>query len=252
MRQLSDELAAAVQRADGLEKRAREAGELLTRRRLSAQTQVRELSAATVCSRADLVQDDADLAAARQAAAQAEAVERKAEENLRSKQQALLAAEGSAKPDEEQRRLVEDAKRRQLPAVAERAGKLRPEIAAAEPGRARLQDEYAKVQERFERLRIDAEGEIIRQAQLIATTLARLRTSKALMDGPHDVVLVDEVGAVTLPEILFAAFRAQRGALLLGDFLQLGPVLRKEATEARRADVQRWFGRDVSGRPRRS
>ena len=54
MRQLSDELAATVQQADGLEKRAREAGELLTRRRLSAQTRVRELSAATVCSRSDL------------------------------------------------------------------------------------------------------------------------------------------------------------------------------------------------------
>ena len=78
---------------DGLEKRAREAGELLTRLRLSAQTQVRELSAATVCSRADLVQADTDLAAAQQAAAQAEAVERKAEGNLSSKQQALLAAE---------------------------------------------------------------------------------------------------------------------------------------------------------------
>ena len=65
------------------------------------------------------------------------------------------------------------------------------------------------------------------------------------MDGPYDVVLVDEVGAATLPEILFAVSRAQRGAVLLGDFLQLGPVLRKEVTEARRADVQRWFGRDV-------
>jgi RecA/RadA recombinase len=245
MRLLSDELATAVQRVDGLEKRAREARELLTRRRLSAQSQVRGLSATTVCSRADLVQADTDLAAAQQAAAQAEAVERKAEENLSSKQQALLAAEGSAKPDEAQRLLVEDAKRRQLPALVERAGKLRSEIAAAEPGRAQLQDEYAKVQERFERLRMDAEGEIIRQAQLIATTLARLRTSKALMDGPYDVVLVDEVGAATLPEILFAVSRAQRGAVLLGDFLQLGPVVRKEVTEARRADVQRWFGRDV-------
>src|ERR1035438_1658940 len=98
--------------------------------------------------------------------------------------------------------MVEDAERKQLPALAAWVANLHSEITAAKPERARLEDEYAKVQERFDRLRSDAEGEIIRRARVIATTLARLRTSRALMDGPYDAVLVDEVGAANLPEVL--------------------------------------------------
>jgi hypothetical protein len=198
-----------------------------------------------MCSRADLAGADAALAAARQAFAQAETSERQAKEQLSGRQQALLAAEHSPKPTQVQRALVKDAEQRQLPALVQRVESLRSQIATAEPERARLQDEYAKVQEGFENLRKDAEGEIIRHAQLVATTLARLRTSKALMDGPYDVVLIDEAGAATLPEILLAVSRAQRGAVLLGDFLQLGPVLNKEVTEAKRPDVHRWIRRGV-------
>jgi superfamily I DNA and/or RNA helicase len=80
---------------------------------------------------------------------------------------------------------------------------------------------------------------------VIATTLARLRTSKALMDGPYDVVLVDEVGAANLPEILLAVSRAKRTAVLLGDFLQLSPITNTQVEDAKRPDVQRWLGQNV-------
>ena len=80
---------------------------------------------------------------------------------------------------------------------------------------------------------------------MIATTLARLRTSKALLDGPYDVVLVDEVGAANLPEVLLAVSRAARAAVLLGDFLQLGAIRNSAVEYADRADIQRWLCRDV-------
>jgi superfamily I DNA and/or RNA helicase len=199
----------------------------------------------TTCSRADIDAADAALALARQAHARADAVARQAEADLSSKQQALLAAEARPEPTEAQRALVEDAERHQWPALAVRAADLHAQITAAGPERNRLEAEYAAVQQRFDRLRMDAEGEIIRRAQVVATTLARLRTSKALMDGPYDVVLVDEVGAANLPEILLAVSRAKRAAVLLGDFLQLSPITNTEVENAKRPDVQRWLGQNV-------
>jgi hypothetical protein len=65
------------------------------------------------------------------------------------------------------------------------------------------------------------------------------------MDGPYDAVLVDEVGAANLPEVLLAVSRAGRAAVLLGDFLQLGTIGNRDVEHAERADIQRWLCRDV-------
>lgn len=243
-KRLANALAEAVQEADDLERRAAKADELLGRVRQTAEGRVRQVSA-TLCDRAEIDAADAALVMAQDAYAQTEAAARQAEEELGRRQQALLAAEAQPKATEAQRVMVEDVERRQLPALVARVADLRSQITTAKPERARLEDEYTKVQDRFNRLRSDAEGEIIRRAQVIATTLARLRTSKALMDGPYDVVLVDEVGAANLPEVLLAVSRAGRAAVLLGDFLQLGAVRNKAVENADRADIQRWLCRDV-------
>jgi hypothetical protein len=182
---------------------------------------------------------------AEQAQGRADALTRQAQADLSGRHQALLAAEALPKPSEAQRALVDDAERHQWPALAARTTELRAQITGARPERDRLEADYAAVQQRFDRLRKDAEGEVIRRAQVIATTLARLRTSKALMDGPYDVVLVDEVGAANLPEILLAVSRAKRTAVLLGDFLQLSPITNTQVEDAKRPDVQRWLGQNV-------
>jgi hypothetical protein len=247
IRQLRSALAAAREREADLERRARYTGELLARRRSQAAAQMQRLAAATTCSRADIDAADTVLASARQAQVRADAIARQTEDDLAGKQQALLAAEARPDPSDAQRALVEDAELHQWPELAARAAELRAQVAAAKPERHRLEAEYKNVQERFDRLRKDAEGEIIRRAQVIATTLARLRTSQALLDGPYDVVLVDEVGAANLPEILLAVSRARRTAVLLGDFLQLGAITNTAVERAERGDVQRWLGQNVFG-----
>jgi hypothetical protein len=244
-KRLRNDLDAKRQRAADLERRAREAGELLARRRLTTEAGIQQLVEVTECSRADIDTADAALGLARQAHTRADALAWQAETDLSGKQQALLAAEARPAPTGAQRSLVEDAERHQWPALATQATELDVQITAARPERNRLEAEYAAVQQRFDRLRKDAEGEIIRRAQVIATTLARLRTSKPLMDGPYDVVLVDEVGAANLPEILLAVSRAKRTAVLLGDFLQLAPITNTEVEAAKRPDVQRWLGQNV-------
>ncbi len=118
---------------------------------------------------------------------------------------------------------------------------LRPKVTADRQHRPALEKRHAELQQQYEKLARGAQGEIIRAARLIATTLARFRTVKAVLDGPYDVVLIDEVGAATLPEVLLAVAKASRCAVLLGDFMQNGPVLPSELDKINRSDVERWL-----------
>ena len=44
-----------------------------------------------------------------------------------------------------------------------------------------------------------------------------------------------------LPEVLLAVAKASKCAVLLGDFMQLGPILPRALEESDRADIQRWL-----------
>ncbi len=88
----------------------------------------------------------------------------------------------------------------------------------------RLENRLRELNKQAAKLRRDAEGEIVDRAQVVATTLARSRAHPAVARQRFDVVLVDEAGAAMLAEVLLAVGRATRTAVLLGDFLQLGPV----------------------------
>ncbi|MCT9932281.1 AAA domain-containing protein [Planotetraspora sp. A-T 1434] len=141
--------------------------------------------------------------------------------------------------------LVAESDRHEWPAQHAEAEELRRLAVQNETRRAALEKRHGELQEQYERLARDAEGEIVSAASLVATTLARSRTNKAVCKASYDVVLIDEVGAAALPEVLLATANAAQCAVLLGDFLQLGPVLPKEIKESARPDVQRWLVPDV-------
>ncbi|WP_338058940.1 AAA domain-containing protein, partial [Streptomyces hirsutus] len=141
--------------------------------------------------------------------------------------------------------LTSRAERQAWPARHARAKRLRPQVTADAGRRATLEEQFQQVQEEYERLARNAQGEIIKSAKLVATTLARFRTNKAVFEGPYDVVLVDEVGAATLPEVILATAKATRTAVLLGDFMQLGPVIEERLKDLGRPDVKRWLLPDV-------
>ncbi|MFG1952092.1 AAA domain-containing protein [Micromonospora sp. NPDC048830] len=157
----------------------------------------------------------------------------------------LLAAEAGPQATDEDRATVRRANEAELPGRYQRMLRLRDRIASVVPHRANLERQYAKAQEEFDRLRRNAENEVIAKARVVATTLARLRLSKVVLDGPYDVVLVDEVGAATVPEVLLAVSRARTTAVLLGDFLQLGAVIPNALDRSKDPAVQRWLHRDV-------
>ncbi|MEW2399910.1 AAA domain-containing protein [Streptomyces sp. NPDC046862] len=141
--------------------------------------------------------------------------------------------------------LTARAEQQDWPARHARAEGLRPRVTADTARRSTLEEEFQQVQEEYERLARNAQGEIIKSAKLVATTLARFRTNKAVFEGPYDVVLVDEAGAATLPEVILATAKATRTAVLLGDFMQLGPVIEERLKDLDRPDVKRWLLPDV-------
>ncbi len=238
-------LRAADQAATAAEARATQRRELFDRQSGQVGSEIHDLRANAAGTPADIAAADHRLAAARQPVQPAEEDERRAGRLVSDAQQALLAVERDPPITGEERVAAEQADRLRLPARAAERDELRAELAAQAPQLAALHDRYAEVQQIFDRLSTDAEGELISAARVVATTLARMRTNRTVMAGPYDVVLVDEVGAAGLPEVLLAVSRATRAAVLLGDFMQLGAIHPRSVTESRRPDVMRWLTTDV-------
>lgn len=157
----------------------------------------------------------------------------------------LAIARAAPRATDEQRALVADADRRRLPDHHRLLLRARAEVAAGADERRRLERSYAEIEKQFDGRRRTAEQEVLGRARLVATTLARLRSNDTLLKGPYDVVLVDEVAAANLPEVLLAVSVAGRTAVLFGDFLQLGAILPPAVSAANRHDVERWLKPDV-------
>ncbi|NMO57865.1 phospholipase [Actinoplanes sp. TBRC 11911] len=245
LRKLTSDAEQARTRAHDADLSAREAKELVDRQQHRARVRIEQLTTAAGYSRADIRAARASLLGARQELEKSATTADETTSRIDAAQQRLLAAE-AASPTEAQRTLLAEAERRDLVTLDAQMRVLRTRLTASEGDWSRLEAEYAKVQEQYTRLSRDAEGEIIRDARLVATTLARLRTSKPLMDGPYDVVLVDEVGAANIPEVLLAVSRATQAAVMFGDFMQLGAIIdNAEVGKADRADVKKWLIPDI-------
>ncbi|WP_249401950.1 AAA domain-containing protein [Streptomyces sp. YIM 121038] len=235
---LRDELANARRAAADARATAQEARATATAHIARIGARVNALVAAIPLSRDQISRLEADAMKLVAASEQAE------QQALALKRAAIRASETAARAVQA-RDLVGQAAERGWPAQHDRAERLRPAVAADRTRRPELEKQYQLAQEGYERLARNAQGEIIKSAKLVATTLARFRTNRTVLEGPYDVVLVDEAGAATLPEVLLATGKADRAAVLLGDFMQLGPVVPSVLGNSDRPDIKRWLHPDV-------
>jgi hypothetical protein len=86
--------------------------------------------------------------------------------------------------------------------------------------------------------------EIVKNASVVATTLALLRMTPELHERQYDHVIIDEVAAACPPEVVYAASRAREGVTMLGDFLQNGPIAPSKFRTSNEQEIQRWYHRD--------
>jgi len=100
----------------------------------------------------------------------------------------------------------------------------------------RLQEEIKDIDERLKRIAAD----LIENARILATTLTRTYLRNDIQSRSFDTVLVDEVSMAPIPAVWVAATLAERAVVMIGDFLQLPPIVL--STEAL---AKKWLGRDL-------
>ena len=143
--------------------------------------------------------------------------------------------------------VVSDAGARHLPRKAEERPALEKRAADLQRHIGRLEGQHERVVSRMWRESSQVRREIVRDARVVAATLAMLRLSPELRERDYDFVIVDEVSAACPPEVVYAASRATEGVTLLGDFLQNGPIAPDEFKGSPEAIVHRWYGQDCFG-----
>lgn len=84
------------------------------------------------------------------------------------------------------------------------------------------------------------ETDLIKDARVIGTTLTRAYMREAIQTRTFDTVIIDEASMAAIPAIWAVASLASRGTVVVGDFLQLPPIVLAETTMAKK-----WLGRDV-------
>ena len=129
-------------------------------------------------------------------------------------------------------------KSEQLPELERKVEAFQREIA-------KLEEQYEQVITQMRHEGLQVRREIVRDAKVVAATLAMLRLSSALHERHYDYVIVDEVTAACPPEVLYAVSRAREGVTLLGDFLQNGPIPPDVFKNNRRDQIiRRWYQQD--------
>jgi hypothetical protein len=71
----------------------------------------------------------------------------------------------------------------------------------------------------------DIDREIVANAKVIGTTLAKTWLRKEIFDRRFDLVVVDEASMATLPMLYFASGISARRVLIVGDFKQIPPIV---------------------------
>lgn len=118
-----------------------------------------------------------------------------------------------------------------LPELAAALPELIEAARAADEQLSRAGDELAALIEQQQAAAPAIEAGLLDRASLTATTLAELMRSRSLTRRRYALVVLDQAAAALLPEVVFAAAQAARTCVLVGDFLQQGPVVAVEHVE---------------------
>ncbi|HXE91899.1 MAG TPA: AAA domain-containing protein [Terriglobales bacterium] len=87
-------------------------------------------------------------------------------------------------------------------------------------------------------------AKVLREAKVIATSLTKATISKQLDDQSFDALVIDEASMAPMPSVYFAASRASKKAIIVGDFRQLPPICKAEQ-ETGCEMARKWLARDI-------
>lgn len=82
--------------------------------------------------------------------------------------------------------------------------------------------------------------QVILNAKVIGTTLAKSYLSDEIQSRVFDTIILDEASMAAIPALWCAAQLAEKNIVIVGDFLQLPPIVMAETDMAKK-----WLGRDI-------
>ena len=82
--------------------------------------------------------------------------------------------------------------------------------------------------------------QVIKQAKVIGTTLTKSYLSDEIQNRTFDTIILDEASMAAIPALWCAAQIAEKNIVIVGDFLQLPPIVIAETEMAKK-----WLGRDI-------
>jgi nucleoside-triphosphatase THEP1 len=98
------------------------------------------------------------------------------------------------------------------------------------------------------------EEQLFAQAQVIATTLTKTYMHNPILERQFDCVILDEASMAPLPAVLSVSGLASKKVVLVGDFLQLPPIVKHQVDRRKMSDkdaneeerlVKQWLSRDI-------
>lgn len=84
------------------------------------------------------------------------------------------------------------------------------------------------------------EKRTIMQAKIIGTTLTQSYLNSSLRERKFDTVILDEASMAPVPALWCASYLAENNIVIVGDFLQLPPIVMARGDEAKK-----WLGHDI-------
>lgn len=118
----------------------------------------------------------------------------------------------------------------------ENEANLRSEIGSLRVELGKINEEMREITEKIKRL----EKEAIQKAGIVGATLAKSYLSDTLQECQFDTIILDEASMASIPALWCASYLAQRNIIIVGDFLQLPPIVMAETPMAKK-----WLGTDI-------
>lgn len=113
---------------------------------------------------------------------------------------------------------------------------LRAEIGSLRLELGKINEELSTIADQINEL----EKQAIQQAKIVGATLAKTYLSETLQECDFDTVILDEASMASIPALWCASFLAKRNIVIVGDFLQLPPIVMAETKMAKK-----WLGTDI-------
>ena len=103
----------------------------------------------------------------------------------------------------------------------------------------KLQSIFSAIKEINQKI-ADLEKQVIMGAKIIGTTLTKLYLNDKLRERKFDTVIVDEASMASIPALWCAAYLAEKSIVIVGDFLQLSPIVVSNTEMS-----TKWLSKDI-------